>query len=198
MPPRAIVVVAFIAVLLAVHGVVQFRRATLVAKKGAGYVVENVLAGCGWLFLSFLAVALFIPVTTGHPPNKGTMCLSNMRYVSQAIMLYAEDNDNYYPLPSNWCDALLPRVRALDIFQCPSLESEAYGFWMNARVAADKELHNDSDTSGSVLFFDSPGGKNQIGGIDDVRYRHGDKTNIALEDGSIRRRSRSEVAKLKW
>lgn len=51
-----------------------------------------------------------------------TVCRSNLRQLTQALELYAQDHDGRYPLPARWVKASARYVDSLGVFFCPSDE----------------------------------------------------------------------------
>lgn len=49
-----------------------------------------------------------------------TVCAGHLRQISQALTMYAQDNDDQYPLEGNWSIALVNYLDSLEYLTCPS------------------------------------------------------------------------------
>ncbi len=88
--------------------------------------------------IAILAAILFPVFSRARAKAQQTSCLSNMKQLALAALMYASDYDNrfvyqaallYYPghwkLPEaapNWAQGLLPYIKNEDLYMCPSLE----------------------------------------------------------------------------
>jgi len=80
--------------------------------------------------------ALLVPVLTStREEARRTVCVSNLRQIGMALLMYANANDSFFPLEEQCgnpqqrlVDGLVPRyLDTMDVFYCPSAEDmEAY------------------------------------------------------------------------
>ncbi len=91
------------------------------------------------------------------------MAMNNVKQLSLAMHLYADDNRGQLPAPERWCDALQPYLggNSTAVFQNPAIALDApqgrtSGFGFNARIAG---TNLDKIDPGTVIIFElqSPG-----------------------------------------
>ena len=118
-------------------------------------------------------------------------CMSNLKQLSIAALMYAQDNDGALPEADKWMDQLAPYLDHLhseDAFRCPAAPDLEYGYAMNAALSGMK-LNQVKDPSNTVLFFESSlGTRNASGSVDAVcdPGRHDEGSNYSFADGSAR------------
>ncbi len=114
--------------------------------------------------IAILAAILFPVFASARSKARQTTCLSNMKQIGTALMMYVQDNDETYPMayyyPNNknssagyvqWSGVLLPYVKSNGIFVCP--EHKVKG-WAPTNFTTNN----------------APGGQTpQTAGIDDVQ-----------------------------
>jgi hypothetical protein len=74
--------------------------------------------------MGFVVIVLAILIITlfgrsSERANK-TVCAGNLKDISLALEMYAQDNDNSYPPPDNWVNCSAEYVKSLISFTCPS------------------------------------------------------------------------------
>lgn len=138
-------------------------------------------------------------------------CLSNMRQLGLAVLLYARDYDDRLPA-RDWQDVLAPylerlgqeapiirgmplsRKRVQDVFQCPQdatphTDSYAYNRFLAAH-SLDEFHQSNRDDSRTVMLYEVENGE--------VAFRHNGGTNILTVDSHARWYAPADVAVLKW
>jgi prepilin-type N-terminal cleavage/methylation domain-containing protein/prepilin-type processing-associated H-X9-DG protein len=126
--------------------------------------------------IAILAAILFPVFAQAREKARQTNCLSNLRNVSTAIMMYVQDNDElmpYYettpppaPLPRNfWFVQITPYLKANQIYYCPSLRvggttweqlpNRVLGYGVNA---GSHVFPNFPDPPISLAAFTTPAG----------------------------------------
>jgi prepilin-type N-terminal cleavage/methylation domain-containing protein/prepilin-type processing-associated H-X9-DG protein len=78
--------------------------------------------------IAIIAAILFPVFAKAREKARQTVCLSNMRQIGTAMMMYCQDYDDCFPLVmrddtvnySDWCNDLYPYIKSLEIFHCPS------------------------------------------------------------------------------
>ena len=74
--------------------------------------------------IGLLAAILFPIFAKMRENGRRTMCLSNIRQISIAVMAYEQDHDTFFPPTltpeGDWAGAVLPYAPANDVFRCPS------------------------------------------------------------------------------
>lgn len=98
--------------------------------------------------ITILAGLIFPAFTRAREFAKKTVCLSNLKQIGQAMMMYVQDYDETFPAArmgptcwpvcNSWADThyvwryiIQPYVKNYDIFRCPSTDSFAWSetFW---------------------------------------------------------------------
>lgn len=110
------------------------------------------------LALVIAAGMIIFERTTLRPRREMQTCQSNLRQVGLAMMQYARDYDERYPLGNNWADALHPYSKKPAIFRCPSRSDLPHGYAMNKRMAR-ASMADIYDPQNTVLGFDSDAGR---------------------------------------
>lgn len=138
-------------------------------------------------------------------------CWSNLNQISRALLIYANDYDNQYPEPNQWCDLLLKGgyvksehlVYPSLIIRCPytgrtilyrpSPRKGRCHFAINP----DCKLTSPSDT---VLLFETDEGWNKFGGPEllTTQRHEGEGCNVLFRDNHIYFERTRDIEKLKW
>ncbi len=93
--------------------------------------------------IAILAAILFPVFSRAREQARKTQCLSNMKQIGTALMMYAQDwdetlpiwwppcwgNPNYPPGGLYWTEALMPYLKNVDIFKCPSASGAQHQWW---------------------------------------------------------------------
>ena len=125
-------------------------------------------------FATFL-MALLLPFLI-HAPPKTLTCVSNLRNLATASLMYAQDYDERFPLnaqysqsaASNWDKALFPYLKSATIYHCPQDEkpggiSYLYNDFLHSAVQSKVDF-----PSNTTLLIDSSHAS------EDKRPGHGD------------------------
>ena len=119
-----------------------------------------------------------------------------MKLLAYGLIMYADKNNGVYPDPNNWCDNIFVYAPNKKMFVCPGAESREvkYSYGLNPQA---KRLG--SKPSEVVLLFETDGGKNAFGGLEDVRKdRHGRGANFAFNDGHVEFVLAEDMNNLEW
>ena len=158
--------------------------------------------------ISILASILFPVFGKAIEKAKSTACLSNLKQIQLATMMYSQDYDSWYPTlpyvptggttPIAWDDMILPYTENKQIVACPTLQGATVGyainFWVvgnggaNAKKSAEKITYADAAEPVSWYMFPkgvadpNPDGNAATAGSNPaVRHREG--ANFAFADG---------------
>jgi prepilin-type N-terminal cleavage/methylation domain-containing protein/prepilin-type processing-associated H-X9-DG protein len=94
--------------------------------------------------IAILAAILFPVFAKAREQARKTACLSNMKQIGTALLMYSTDYDGYFPVrygsgnpgdfengvQRSWKNMLLPYIKNTDIFKCPSNPSARKGDWI--------------------------------------------------------------------
>lgn len=155
---------------------------------GIGCVLPGVFLGP--LFSAVLAASK--EQTDGR---YGSICLSRLRIIGQAMSMYGEDNDGRFPIANSWIDSTFhyvlkedPKNVTENPYQCPTISKKRvgdYGYSMNI-IYSREELVKFKETGHTAepLIFDADEvGRNAHSTIKSLSLppRHGEgKINNAL------------------
>lgn len=74
--------------------------------------------------IAVLSAILFPAFSKVRERARTASCASNQKQISAAIMQYIQDNDESYPVPTdwvrNWAQSIYPYVKSTRVFVCPS------------------------------------------------------------------------------
>lgn len=133
--------------------------------------------------IAILAAILFPVFAKAREKARQTSCLSNVRQIAMATLMYAEDYDECVPSHSqgvteatDWPHPILPYCKNIQIFRCPSASEGNTSMWghlyvegrqalcygMNCYYLGHKSLGQVDDTTGTLMVADSIG-DNRIG-----------------------------------
>jgi prepilin-type N-terminal cleavage/methylation domain-containing protein len=85
--------------------------------------------------IAILAAILFPVFAQARERARQISCVSNMKQLGLAVMMYAQDYDETYPLTANygvapdptiWPEALQPYIKNQGVFNCPSASGAGY------------------------------------------------------------------------
>lgn len=84
--------------------------------------------------IAILAAILFPVFARARAKARQTACLSNVKQISLALMMYAQDNDECYPVVDHdsgysWWEPLQAYVKNAQIFRCPAYRAAASEPW---------------------------------------------------------------------
>ncbi len=117
-------------------------------------------------------------------------CLSNLKQLGLALMMYTTDYDGRMPPADKWCDLTMPYVKNEEVYKCPSAEGP-WSYAMNYKLSRLNEASIASPAETISLFETMPCRKNAW---DDARGalpgatlanppRHNGWNNYAFVDG---------------
>jgi prepilin-type processing-associated H-X9-DG protein len=114
-----------------------------------------------------------------------TACISNMKQLCLAALMYSQDWDGILPA-ENWPKDLEPYLKNTALYSCPA-QPEKIGFALNAALAAanGKDVKRPAET---VLFFEADVPDDvAFGGADAVlqQPRHAGKIVVGFVDGHV-------------
>ncbi|MCW5933289.1 MAG: hypothetical protein KIT45_03195 [Fimbriimonadia bacterium] len=115
-----------------------------------------------------------------------THCLSNLKQLGTAQMMYIQDYDEHFPMASQWGDLTEPYLKDRAKYRCPSVSDQGgFGYAMNSEMSQKKfdEIKKPDQT---LLLYDSTNlawnAHDKVASLPDP-HRHSDKNNVAYADG---------------
>jgi prepilin-type processing-associated H-X9-DG protein len=146
-----------------------------------------------------IAIILLLPPPTRRHQFYSIMCGSNLANFGKIMILYANDNNEKYPIANEWCDIIAKNEEVpAKSFICPGAVLNGDKGRCHYAMNPNCEPNSPPDT---VLLFETKSGWNQHGGpellsIDNHYKRKG--ANILFNDGHVKFIESDEVNKLKW
>lgn len=153
---------------------------------------------CVVLTLVAVIVAVLFPIySSGNRTDwRRVKCLSNMKQQGLALLLYAQDYDGQLPLKSSgWMDSIRPYIKNEEMFHCPSLRSDEYGYAFDARMAGKNYKKLKSSDTVLLLLESTNKQKNALSSGEGFAPRHNERGNIVFADGhskSLRSEQRAD------
>ena len=166
--------------------------------KGSGLAVAGLVVPVAVIPLVSLLMAILMPALarTRHVARR-TVCGANMRSLTLAMLIYANDKDDKFPSPSNWCDLLVEHANVdKKTFRCPGATEGPCNYAINKNVV---ELGTSAQPD-MVLLFETHPGWNQSGGpeILNTENHNGEGCNVAFVDGYVEFVKSQHLKDLKW
>jgi hypothetical protein len=146
------------------------------------------IVGCGGAFfcLIIMAAILFPVFQEAKVAASDTRCISNLKQIGLAGVLYASDYDDTLPEADSWVDVFEPYLREFDGFQCPA-ELLPYGYAFNKEVSRVTVTELEAPDMVPLVFDSTIGSRNAVSGLetlpDPPRHRR-DRNFAAYVDGS--------------
>jgi prepilin-type processing-associated H-X9-DG protein len=139
-----------------------------------------------------MLVAVLWPVTTGGPLRaKSAACMSNLKQLAIAEIMYASDYGDQLPDAMAWMDEINPYVKNEDCFRCPGIEGKdkgVFGYAMDLTMSG-KLTEKVAKPESTVLLFDSVLlARNACSGFYGLPNppRHNKKNIVAFLDGHVK------------
>lgn len=115
-------------------------------------------------------------------------CLSNLKQLSLAMIMFAQDHNETLPDAKTWTDDIRPYFKDEEILRCPSDRGHEYTYAMNSEVSG-KKIADMADPMTTVVLFESDAGKKNA--ADPLKSlcsppRHAGANNFAYVDGHVK------------
>lgn len=166
--------------------------------KGNGLAITGICLPAVLFPIMALMIGILMPALARTRQLAFRMtCGTNLSGLGNAMLLYANDHENKFPTPSQWCDLLIEDA-AVDprIFQCKGAGEGACHYAMNEHVA-DLGTNAPADM---VLLFETQAGWNQVGDADILTTdnHQGDGCNVLFVDGHVEFVKLAGIPNLRW
>jgi hypothetical protein len=153
-----------------------------------------VIIGC------VVLLGIFIPVTRPREIANRMECSVNLRALTIALNIYAQDYSNSYPTHEKWCDLLVSSsIVESDRLFCRGSDAKKgqSSYCLNMNIAGKKSSEIPSDI---VLLFETKGGWNQIGGPEKLTFDNhdGKYCGVLFKDGNLEFIKPDQLGQLKW
>jgi hypothetical protein len=115
-----------------------------------------------------------------------TACLSNVKQLNVALIMYTADWDDTMPPSAKWMDEVNPYVRTETLYHCPALKNQSFGYGYALNDLLNKmAVSKIAEPMNCVTIFEtSQLNRNAIGHTDTLPRppRHGSNS-IGYADG---------------
>jgi prepilin-type processing-associated H-X9-DG protein len=166
--------------------------------EGSGFAIAGICtSGIALLMLPIMAGMALPAFAKAKNKAQSIRCINNVKQLSLAVRIYANDNNERYPAAKQWCDNITPFVGgSTEVFNCPLHQGQRCSYAFNQKLDGKKENEVDPST---VMIFESDLGWNADGDQDALitRPRHGQYT-IGFADGHVEQVSASRLRQLRW
>ncbi len=190
-------ITALPAIILGIVALVQISKGAG-QLKGSGQAVAGIAVPFVALPIVALLMAIFMPALARTRQTAFRMvCATNLKGLGSAMLIYANDYDDKYPTPSEWCELLVEHVEVTPkSFLCKGAPEGPCNYAMNEN-AAKLGLKAPPDM---VLLFESTPGWNQSGGPEllTTENHQGDGCNILFMDGYVEFVKTQRLNELLW
>ena len=137
-------------------------------------------------------------------PDVACACLSNLKQLELATIMYAGDNVDLFPPPDKWNKDISKYIKNRKVFLCPvEKDSDLPCYAMNGWLIGLR-MEDVFDPANTVMLFESEQGKNLYGGtkLFPEKPRHeSDNTGyytVGFVDGRVTMIPKDEIGKLNW
>ena len=166
--------------------------------KGTGLAIAGIAVPVALIPLVALAMAILMPALGRTKAiAQRIVCSTNMKGLSLAIHVYANDYDDKFPTGDKWCDLLMEEADVgPQSFKCPGVYEGDCHYAMNENVFKEGA----KDEYDLVLLFETEGGWNQVGGRELLSLENhvGQGCKVAFVDGHIEFVRTEDIDDLKW
>lgn len=166
--------------------------------KGNGLAIAGIAVPVAALPIIAMFVGILMPALARVRQTSFRMvCGTNMSALSKAMLIYANDYDDKFPTPSNWCDLLIEYADVSpSTFRCKGAHQGPCNYAMNKKV----EKLGSASPPDMVLLFETKPGWNQSGGpeILTTDNHQGEGCNIVFVDCHVQWIKKKNIGNLRW
>ncbi len=172
-------------------------------KKSAGRLKGKCFAIAA---IAISTASLFIVLTIGilRPEllpikqlSPRTTCSTNMSGLGNAMLIYAIDHDDKFPISSKWCDLLIEHTDVTpSTFRCKGTRKGPCNYAINRNI----EKYNIYSPPDMVALFEAHPGWNQSGGPEllSTENHKGEGCNVLFMDSHVEFVRTKDLDKLRW
>ena len=166
---------------------------------GSGLAIAGIIiGGLSFLVITIVLLSMFLDA---RQRTRQSSCLMNIKRLSLAMQMYAQDNNNQLPTAANWNDKLLPYSYSYKrtVLNCPSVKPAQPSYGMN-RQLSDLPVTKIKSPADTVSIFESAPGKNQSGDMENLvsPSRHNGGDSFGFVDGHCKWLSERSIGELNW
>ena len=202
--PLTCLITALPAVICGIIGLVKI-SSSKGQLKGIGLAVTGIALPIIVLPVVVIALAVTMPaLNVAKRTAQRVVCAQNMKGLSMAIMVYADDYEGRLPTADQWCDLLTEHADvSKKSLRCPIEPEGSFSYAFNRNLDGLTTADVGADV---VLLFESEPGRNMTGGQEILKTnRHPARdrasfggSNVAFTDGHVEFVNADKIPKLKW
>jgi len=174
--------------------------------KGKGLAIAGITLPAIGLMLAVPMAALLPALGRARSLAQRAACMSNLKQLGIAAIMYADDNNEQYPTADKWCDLLEPYYKNNNILICPAAINKNFGCAIDPNTkhqcsyAINPKAKRDCRfPATTVLFFESNHGWNQSGGPELLTTQnHDGGCNVSFCDGHVDFVRAKDINNLQW
>ncbi len=168
---------------------------------GNGLAIAGIVVSGLFVLLLPLFAGLLLPALAKAKARAQTIqCVNNVKQLTLAAIIYANDNDGRLPDAAAWCELVQTNVGAATVFLCPAgTKTQRCHYAFNAALSS-AELNRLESPARTVLFVESEGGWNRSGGLELLSQssRHGRQIVVGFADGHVETLQSGRLENLRW
>lgn len=144
-----------------------------------------------------LTAAILWPVSGGDRVSaKKAACISNLKQLSMASIMYKTDFDDHVMLAATWADDMSPFVKNKDLYRCPeTFRLGAFGYAFSRALGGVRIP--DRSAADTIMIFDSTDLSWNANGdlrlLPSVGRHQGGNSGVAFADGHASSLTRQEI-----
>jgi prepilin-type processing-associated H-X9-DG protein len=154
-------------------------------KAGIGAGLTAGAFSCLMLMILVVIAFLFPTVNYARPAARRSACMSNMKQLANALMMYCQDYDGRFPIARRWDTDLMPYIKDMRLFRCPARPSpNAYGF--NSKLSGIDSSRLANPPGVTMLFESSMGSPGTADTLTSFLTPHDGMGGVAYADGHVK------------
>jgi hypothetical protein len=177
-----------------------WRRYSLQPTRGYVYAKAGILFGVIASIGVFFGLREISELGKSRGNATRPRCQSNLKQLTTATLMYAQDYDERLPLAVAWNDGIQPYHKHTQLLLCPEEENQTLpSYAMNQRLSGVLNSQIEAPDT-TVLFFDSIPGRNKAGGRELLPDppRHSNEYVVSFLYGTVRSIPQQEISNLIW
>jgi prepilin-type processing-associated H-X9-DG protein len=172
------------------------------ALRGWGLGLAGTVVSGAVLFLGLTAAMAFPAVAGAKSRAQEIACMNNLRQLSLAMHMYAEDNNGRLPAATNWNDAIQKYTTASPgAYLCPAGPPGPRCHYAFNAALSGVELNSVKARAETVLLFETEWGGWNVSGSRELAGqppRHRKGVGVAFADGHSEIAVQRRIQQLRW
>jgi len=140
----------------------------------------------GIALAAILAAILFPVFARAREAARKTSCQSNLKQLSTAMLMYAQDYDEKYPFRTNWSTSIAVYHKSPAITACPSFQPAIPAYGYNALLHGRSLANVPAPANQPALFESTLAVPNASDRLQSFAPRHLSFGNVAYADGHVK------------